>query len=504
MMKRRVVIAFCLVALMVQKANAQTSSSLPRQQPGSATIVVKPKTPPAQRPANPCIPGAPCTPPAPSIPAARPGAGDHGGNGGRDDRGRDDRRGDAPVRVPPGREPPAVPEPADANVPTDADPNAPAPDIPPDTNTNAPQGALNTQAPTAPTAPVAAGVVRELLVAAAQVAESEDQRRWFAQQGIGVLRRRALPNLGWVLTVYAIAPQVDLPTLVAALTAQWPNAAPEENRPYTPLSESVMGSDINYAASLVALPTAGCARRVRVAMLDGPINLALTVLSGRRVRTIDIADRSREPQFAHATGIAALLLGARDLPGLLPNVELFAANVFATQRGRSYTTTEWILRGLDWVLAQDPVPAVVNLSFGGPESEQLARAIRQVQQRARVVAAAGNAGRTVPVYPAAYSGVVAVAAVDARGRRWPRSNSGDFVSIAAPGVDLWTVDGAGNGYYASGTSFAAVYVSAALALGSPTQSALSAWLQGHAEDLGPPGRDRMFGFGLLRAQGLCD
>jgi subtilisin family serine protease len=121
----------------------------------------------------------------------------------------------------------------------------------------------------------------------------------------------------------------------------------------------------------------------------------------------------------------------------------------------------------------------------------------------RVVAAAGNDGTTRPVFPAALTGVVAVTAVDVRRRHWPRANSGEYVAIAAPGVDVWTIDGIGRGYYATGTSFAAIFVSAALALGAPAQPALGTWLKLHAEDLGPPGRDRLFGFGLLRAGGLC-
>jgi hypothetical protein len=363
-----------------------------------------------------------------------------------------------------------------------------------------PGGAINNSAPAAPAAAVATQV-RELLVAAVDVAQSDAQRAWFAQQGVGVLRRRVLPALGWVLTVYRVPPGTDLPTLLTAFTSQWPDAAPEVNQRY--LQFAPAGETTRYAASLISMPEQGCARAVRVAMLDGPVNLALPGFAGR-VHSTDIAERGANADLSHATGIAAMLLGAQGMPGLLPNARLLAANVFAESRGKPYTTTEWILRGLDWVLGQKPVPAVVNLSFGGPESAQLARAVQRVQLHARIVAAAGNDGTTRPVYPAAYPGVIAVTAVDARRQRWPRANAGEFVAIAAPGVDVWTIDGQGRGYYASGTSFAAAHVSAVLALGAPAQAALQTWLPLHAEDLGPPGRDRLFGFGLLSARGLCE
>jgi hypothetical protein len=469
---RCVIPVLCLCLLGTTSAPAQNSTSIPARPPASGTVIVKPKPPPPKPRDINCVPGtAACTPTDP----------------------RD-------VRDPP---PPQRPErPAAPDAPTRE--AAADPDVPPASDLRAPgtgaPGAANTGAPPAPAAP-ASNQVLELLVAAADIAEGDTQRAWFAQQGVGVLRRRVLPALGWVLTVYRVPPGTDLPTLLAAFSSQWPDAAPELNQRYLQFASADEAT--SYAASLIAMPQEGCTRAVRVAMLDGPVNLALPGFE-RRVHSTDIAERGANADLSHATGIAAMLLGAEGTPGLLPNATLLAANVFAESGDKPYTTTEWILRGLDWVLGQKPVPAVVNLSFGGPESGQLARAIQRVQLHARIVAAAGNDGATRPVYPAAYPGVIAVTAVDARRRRWARANAGEFVAIAAPGVDVWTIDGHGRGYYASGTSFAAVYVSAALALGAPAQAALPTWLQLHAEDLGPPGRDHLFGFGLLNAKGLCD
>jgi subtilisin family serine protease len=309
-----------------------------------------------------------------------------------------------------------------------------------------------------------------------------------------------------VLTVYRIPAGTDLPTLVQSVTEQWPNAFAEPNRRYLPLAEAGQGfaqEAVLYAAALVALPAQGCGSAVRIAMLDGPLNVA--AFPGRSIQTIDIAERSAEPRYDHASAIAGLWLAGDVARGVLPNAQLFAANVFGEdEKGRPFTSTEWILRGLDWVLGLPEVPPVVNLSFGGPDSAVLARAIERMQESTRVIAAGGNDGKPESVFPAAFPGVVGVTAVDARRKRWSRANTGEHIAIAAPGVDLWTIDGAGRGYYASGTSYASAFVTAALALNTPQQVELDAWLQKHTADLGTAGRDAQFGFGLLQAGGLCE
>lgn len=350
---------------------------------------------------------------------------------------------------------------------------------------------------------VARELARELLIVAQDLDEAEAQRQWFAQQGMGVLRRRTLGGLRWVLTVYRIPPETDVPSLVEAVVATWPSAFAEVNQRYLPLAEVAQGKQVVYAAALISLPQQGCASPVRIAMLDGPVNVALSAFPANRIQTTDIADRTEHPRYDHASGIAALWLADGEARGLVPNAELFAANIFGESKKGSFTTTEWVVRGLDWVLGLPQVPAVVNLSFGGPRSPLLARAIERTQESTRVVAAGGNDGTDEVVYPAALPGVIGVTAVDARRKRWTLANTGDHIAIAAPGVDIWTIDGTGRGYYASGTSFASAFVTAALAISTPRQDELGAWLENYTVDLGTAGRDPQFGFGLLHASGLC-
>jgi len=134
--------------------------------------------------------------------------------------------------------------------------------------------------------------------------------------------------------------------------------------------------------------------------------------------------------------------------------------------------------------AADAVPAiyyavangadVISASWGGTEgSNALRDAIAYAyQEGVIVIAAAGNSGLSTPYYPAAYPGVISVAATEAQDRRWYLSNYGDWVDIAAPGLDIVslraTLPGqvvrSGGMSRMSGTSMAAPHVSGACAL----------------------------------------
>jgi subtilisin family serine protease len=242
---------------------------------------------------------------------------------------------------------------------------------------------------------------------------------------------------------------------------------------------------------------------VRIAMLDGPINATLPTLADRKISTLQIAASEAEPNYHHGTALAALLLGSRTPRGLLPDSELVVGVIMESDDDGPFTTTESVLRGLDWVLGLDPRPTALNLSFGGPRSAQMQKALEIVTRVLPVAAAVGNEGNREVAFPASYPGVVAVTAVDAKGKRWQRANTGNQVAIAAPGVEVWTLDGAGRGYYANGTSIATLFVTAALASAPPDTHSLGNWLSMHALEAGPAGRDLEYGHGVLAMNSAC-
>jgi subtilisin family serine protease len=153
---------------------------------------------------------------------------------------------------------------------------------------------------------------------------------------------------------------------------------------------------------------------------------------------------------------------------------------------------------------------VVNLSLTGPANMLLERAVAAAASRGIImVAAAGNDGPNAePVYPAAYEHVIAVTAVDKARNPYRRAVRGDHIDIAAPGVGVWTAASVSGARQKSGTSFAAPFVTAAVSVLLTAKPGLSpdaveAELMKSAEDIGKPGKDAVYGWGLLNARALC-
>ena len=190
--------------------------------------------------------------------------------------------------------------------------------------------------------------------------------------------------------------------------------------------------------------------------------------------------------------------------GLAPRAELFAAEVFdeTTEQGE-FARTVSLIKALNWLVTQQVT--VVNISLAGPPNRLLETAITRVRERGLLaIAAAGNGGPMAqPMYPAAYPEVVAVTATDERGRAFRLANRGEYVDIAAPGVNVRHAQ-AGGGYAASsGTSYAVPFVTVAAArlLQSDSEpAAILDALYASTIDVGAPGRDQIYGYGQLQFQ----
>lgn len=254
-----------------------------------------------------------------------------------------------------------------------------------------------------------------------------------------------------------------------------------------------------------------CGVSTRIGLLDSAVDRRHPALAGNKVRAFRIGPGAPSPrEREHGTAVAALLVGARssDFPGLLPQSELVAADVFMEDgNGNIYTDAARMAAGLDWLAGQDP--AAINISASGADSGVLHTVIRRVTRSGiPVVAAVGNDGPDAPpAYPAAYDEVLAVTAVDSKLQAYARANRGRHVALAAPGVDVWTPGAGGSGVLREGTSFAAPFVTAAIArlkVVTPRSdpAELSRSLRKTARQLGPPGDDPIFGSGLLQA-GRC-
>ncbi|MEF9906716.1 type VII secretion-associated serine protease mycosin [Streptomyces sp. P9-A2] len=121
-----------------------------------------------------------------------------------------------------------------------------------------------------------------------------------------------------------------------------------------------------------------------------------------------------------------------------------------------------------------------------------------------IVASAGNGGlggNTKETYPASYEGVLAVAASDRNNERASFSQSGDFVDVAAPGVDIISTVPRGGHCSDNGTSFSAPYVAGIAALIKAehptwTPRQIVAQIEQTAERT-IAGHDRLVGWGVV-------
>ncbi|MBE3038230.1 MAG: S8 family serine peptidase, partial [Chloroflexi bacterium] len=192
------------------------------------------------------------------------------------------------------------------------------------------------------------------------------------------------------------------------------------------------------------------------------------------------------------TGIAGISWGARLMP----------IKVLNSSGSGTYAN---VAAGIVW--ATDHGAQVINLSLGGPapafDSHTLKNAVDYaVSQGVTLVASAGNSYGAV-LYPAAYDEVIAVAATDRSLGHPAFSACGPQVDLAAPGVDIYTLQVGGDTVSETGTSMSAPFVAGAVAilLGLPDNNAPSLVeheLKTTARDLGNPGWDSCNGYGLIQ------
>ncbi|MBT4521022.1 MAG: S8 family serine peptidase [Halieaceae bacterium] len=243
---------------------------------------------------------------------------------------------------------------------------------------------------------------------------------------------------------------------------------------------------------------------LRIGMIDSQVDVTHPALQESRIESRSFAPAGAVLPDFHGTAIASIIAAnADDYKGLAPATELYAAAVFERdQQHGDIASTVSLVRALDWLVTGGV--EVVNISLAGPPNRLLKTALdRAVERGVLILAAAGNGGPTArPMYPAAYPSVVALTAVDSRGKVYRLANRGAYVDLAAPGVGLLHAR-AGGGYTASsGTSFAVPFASTAAARLlrlEPDRDPLELLFQS-AEDLGQPGRDEVYGHGLLRPE----
>lgn len=173
-----------------------------------------------------------------------------------------------------------------------------------------------------------------------------------------------------------------------------------------------------------------------------------------------------EDENGHGTHIAGTIAAHDNQAGVVGfsnNIELYSVKVLGST-GTGYTSS--VVQGIEWAINNEI--KIINMSFVGTEySAILAEAILEAHKKGIIiVGAAGNGGlgENTIQYPARYTDVLAVGAVDASYIRSEFSATGSELAFVAPGTNiLSTTNNGGYGTY-SGTSQAAAHVTGALAL----------------------------------------
>ena len=348
---------------------------------------------------------------------------------------------------------------------------------------------------------------------------SETSIASLTQNGFQVDDRLPVGLTGGELVRLVIPQGMALEAARQAVVSEAPGASVDFNHFYQPEqanSAPCAESGCALVRNMVGWPAvevgSACAAPQRIGLIDTAINADHASLSSARIEVLRLSEealpRSGEQ---HGTAVAALLVGASGsrAPGLLPGSELVAIDAF-----RRFGSTADIADVYDLVRALDLMVGrgirAVNLSLTGPSNLLLEQAVKAAIARGTIlVAAAGNDGPNAePVYPAAYEDVIAVTAVDRAKKPYRRAVRGVHIDIAAPGVGVWTAASISGARQKSGTSFAAPFVTAAAAVliaarPKMTPQEVEKELMGSAEDMGAPGKDAIYGWGLLNARALC-
>ena len=268
------------------------------------------------------------------------------------------------------------------------------------------------------------------------------------------------------------------------------------------------GDAAQYELAKLRLPQAhGLAKgdKVLVAVIDSGVDAKHPELAGTVAESYDTLTAPMTPH-KHGTAVAGLIAAHGRLMGAAPGAHILAIRAFDAAGASAEGTTFNILKSLDWAATHGA--RVINMSFAGPPDPALHRSLEAAHKKGIIlVAAAGNAGpKSPPLYPAADPNVIAVTATDADDKLFPQANRGRHIAVAAPGAQILVAIPDGGYEVSSGTSYSAAEVSGIAALMLERKSGLTPdklrdILLATAKDLGPKGRDMMFGAGLADAYG---
>ncbi|MGQ0631843.1 MAG: S8 family serine peptidase [Sporichthyaceae bacterium] len=263
---------------------------------------------------------------------------------------------------------------------------------------------------------------------------------------------------------------------------------------------------------------------VKIAVIDSPVDLSVPELRGQNVTpVVNVCGgkaTAKGSAAEHGTTVAVNIVGSGTgtnpgslgVIGIAPDAELltFGLGQAVGTKLRCVSKQESIAAAEAIDMAVERGVRIISLSFGsatGSPAEKTA-VTKALEAGVVIVAASGDRRDSSVLYPAAYPGVIAVAAVDRDAKPWVgnvASGREKFV-ISAPGVELATGSFDGERWRSSalvtGTSEAAPIVAGGLALVAAkypkaTGNQLIQHLIRNPGGDGGFGKDLQYGYGII-------
>ncbi|MFJ9661492.1 type VII secretion-associated serine protease mycosin [Streptomyces griseoflavus] len=222
----------------------------------------------------------------------------------------------------------------------------------------------------------------------------------------------------------------------------------------------------------------GKGKGVRVAVIDTGVDDKNPQLTGAvdKAAGLDLLTTGKggdptNDEVGHGTKVAGIIAArpreGTGFVGLAPGATIIPIR---QNDADSSGDSDSMARAIDHAVARGADVINISQDTAKPLSatSALAESVRKaIAREVVVVASAGNDGldgKARKTYPAAFDGVLAVASSDRNNERAAFSQAGDFVGVAAPGVDIVSTVPGGGQCTDSGTSFSAPFVAGVAAL----------------------------------------
>jgi subtilisin family serine protease len=227
--------------------------------------------------------------------------------------------------------------------------------------------------------------------------------------------------------------------------------------------------------------------KIRIGVIDGPLDLSHPAFHGSRIRTVKDSQVgacriSSSIACMHGTFVVGILAAKRGdhVPAICPNCEILLYPIFRDNeqiKNKNIdvvfpaSTPEELSNAI--IETIDAGANVINLSLGLSSSSlivypELQEAYDYACNRGVIiVAAAGNQGNIGFISLLNHSWIIPVTACDENGQLSVMSNYGPSIAnrgLMAPGINITSTFPGGQYTQMSGTSFAAPFVTGAIAL----------------------------------------